>query len=104
MRALVRGTVVDRIDLRQSIAYVVNGIIMLLAFFLARIVLMAVFAYQFVTYFHEFSSPPWQFHCLMWTAIGSVYVMNSYWFMRMLYGAIKVLGQRGSADVKVKQQ
>jgi hypothetical protein len=104
-RQSIADNLIHLAGMKKSTSYIVNGLMMLLVFFLARIVLMTRFVYDFVIYFHEFAnaSPLHRFWSL--PSVAVVYYLNFTWFFKMVRGAIKLLKGKeidDDTDVPVK--
>lgn len=66
---------------------------MVLVFFLARVVLMVCFAYQFTLgiWAHEFTQTSILLNFCVYPSLLIVYVLNFYWFFKMARGALRLM-------------
>lgn len=84
---------------RTSTAYVINGLLMVVVFFLCRVMLIPFYWYYVIS---ALRTPAWKYLTympyIMMTCCFVLDVLNLYWFKKMMFGAVKILSARFAGD------
>lgn len=91
-------------ELRESHAYLINGLLMLGVFFFARICYgLVYFWFTLLMHFDRFSdSIPIEGLVMLLLACGVATFLNTLWFSKMVKGAMKVFFAKEASDSQKK--
>lgn len=94
----------DKMGLRNSLVYKVNGLTMVAVFFAARIFPAQLYLFKVVyTHRHELDSVPQLLLRFVVFAWFCSLALNLYWFRKMLAGALKVFSAKSLTTDKKTQ-